>query len=118
MAKRTRLIRARVVTEGAAAKAALSHDAAKLLGHTEREDFEAAVAAGAVEYTATKFLGRGQYETRRSPDLAGAIAHEQAMGVTRVMVYAINAAGRQTLVRGGGRPIDNTVSPIKAGGAL
>jgi hypothetical protein len=110
--RKARIVK-RVVSEGAAAQAAASSDAAKLLGHTEREEFEAAVLAGAVSFSATRFMGRGRYDTREAPTLDGAREHAKAMGVDRVMIYAINAAGRQVLVEAGGRPIDNAGSPTR-----
>lgn len=97
--------RGKKVSAAEAAKAAASRDAAKLLGHTEREDFFASVVAGAVEYRLSRFLGRGQYDTRSAKTIEEAAATSLAMGVEGVMIYAVNAAGRSVLINAGGKPV-------------
>lgn len=83
-----------------------------LISGTDRRKYEDAVIAEAVKFTATRFMGRGRYDTREASSLPEAevkakeIANDAGdKDVGRVMIYAINKAGRQVLVMAGGKMV-------------
>ena len=54
----------------------------------------------AAYFTATRHISpRDGYETRQAATLADAVAIGRTMG-SRVLIYAVNAAGRSAFVRG------------------
>lgn len=92
-------------------------DPAKLLAPTTRVEYEAAVVAGAVSFSASRFMGRGRYDSRPAATLAEARALALLIAadagdpsIGRILIYAINAAGRQVLVEAGGKPVEGLIN--------
>lgn len=82
-------------------------DPAKLLGPTERQDYEAAVLAGATSFvTVVRRKGRA-HERADCTTLAEACVAAGSMGVEDSMIYAVNDAGRSVLVLAGGKRVRN-----------
>lgn len=85
----------------------MTGDTAKLLGDFTRVGWESDIAADAVSFTACRFLGVGRFETHpcATADDALAIIKASNAPARKWMIYAINAAGRETLIWSGGQPV-------------